>query len=279
MKTFCFQREKAIYTDRPFLLQKLHRFIHRIIFCSLFLFVVVQPVRVHAGEFLLRLEHGRMDALFEGESMQQVMQKISRDTGILTFVDKSLLSHPLQVHFQGLPVEKGLKKIVEGLSYAMIFSAELDETGNHPVKAIRVYPKGQPDTAEYVFFDSYDEQDVEQGASRVMSLDEVEARISRNEEMTRSHVAQKISDRKNHRKGRSVGNAPGENSIVGNVLKRARKVREFKELKGRTLARQKDLEARRARQFQQDRAAMARTAFEQGRETAMKSGSSRDSVN
>lgn len=231
---------------------------------------------VYGQDFILNIDHGRMDARIEGVSMQQVMERISKDIGILVFLDPSLLSDPLSVQFQGLPVEQGLKKIVGEYSYAMVFSAEVHGRGGHPVKAIRVYPKGQPEADRYVFLNPADRRERKPGSPVVMSAQEVNALLKKNEQTTLSHVAQQISQRKN---SRELGDTPGDRSLVHRTLQRARRVRELKELKARTLARKRAFETKRSMQFQEQQASQAGRVWTSRREAAVKSGQSTNVVN
>lgn len=235
-------------------------------------FIFFQPVRAFAGGVMLKIEQGRMDALVQGMPMQQVMESVAGKTGIHIFIDPSLSAVPVSVGFQGLSVEEGLKKILGSQSYMMIFSSGIDEAGNHPLNAIKVCPKGKEDNAQYVSLNAKGLAGYTSMGAAVLTPQEVDDILERDEQMNLSHVSQERCEKKN---GKDMGNTPGNRSLVDEALQRAKKLQRYKELKAKTMNQKTTIETKTVFQLQQEKASMEKIAFEHKRQEAMKTNLSR----
>ncbi|NOY53589.1 MAG: hypothetical protein GXP58_08215 [Deltaproteobacteria bacterium] len=188
----------------------------------------------------LSIHAGCMSATLTGETMESIMESVARQTGISISVEKSLLDLPRTVHFRDLPMEAGLKKLIGRESYAMVFSSTVDLLGNHPVKSIRVYPRGKPDAGPSVQlrpsqrFNQRFRRDME------FSREEIDAILTRNEKISRSAVARRIERRKNRPLWES---ASGRRTLLQESIYRAKQARRFKGLRSGVLARRNVLEA------------------------------------
>lgn len=244
------------------------------VLCFLAYFLLGFLPESQAEDFLVTVNEGRMEVLADGHSLQNVLNSISQETGILVFVEPSLLSDPLSVRFQGYGIEQGLKRILRDHSYAMVFLPSLDGAGNHRVKAVRVYPKGQSHPSGYVMLNPSDLDGSERGNSAPLSSEQVDAMLRENQEISLSHVAQQISERRNKKE---VGSTPGEQSIVSKRIERIEKVRQFKELKAETMTRRQTYERTRNSGYYFRNAAKAQSDVEHKRQEALKSRVIRDS--
>ncbi len=204
-----------------------------------------------------------MDAVIEGQPLKQVMETVIKETGINVFIDQSLLDTRLSVSFKGLSVEEGLKKIVGPQSYIMVFSPGKDTAGNCPVKAIRIYPKGEPDKARYVSLNANGLAGFTSVGATVLTPQEVDDILERDEQVNLSHVSQENSKRKN---GKDMGNTPGNRSLVDEAVRRAKELQKYRELKAKTLNQKTNYETRTALQIQKEKAAMDKIAFEHKRQ-------------
>ncbi|MEK6776552.1 MAG: hypothetical protein AABY87_06685 [bacterium] len=223
---------------------------------------------------MLNIEQGRMDAMVQGVPMQQVMEAVAGKTGIHIFIDPSLSAVPVSVGFHGLSFEEGLKKILGAQSYMMIFSSGIDETGNHPVKAIKVCPKGKEDNARYVSLNANGLAGLTSVGATVLTPQEVDDILEMDEQVNLSRVSQENAGRKN---GKDMGNTPGNRSLVDEALQRAKKMQKYEELKAKTMNQNmNNYEARTALQLQQKKAAMDKIAFEHKRYEAAKTSLSRN---
>ncbi len=185
----------------------------------------------------LSIHAGQMSAALTGETMKSIMEAIARQTGISVFVEKSLLDLPRTVHFKDLPLEAGLKKVIGRESYAMVFSAGVDPLGNHPVKAIRVYPRGKTETGPYVRIRPFHaSHSTDTGTGHVVEFtpEEVDRILSRNDAIYRSVVARRIEAGKNRSWRESP---PGHRTPLQEAIHRARQARRFQGWKAGALAR------------------------------------------
>jgi len=214
----------------------------------------------------LFIHAGRMDAALEGETMRRVMEEVARQSRISIFVEKSLLDTPLTVRFRNLSVEEGLRKMIGQQSYAMVFSAKRDALGNHPVKAIRVYPRGEREEGPYLYLRQAEA--VEGGVSKVeMSREAVDIILARNDEITRSAIARRIEERKN---GKVRGDTPGRRTPVAEAIYRVKQARKFKALRAGTLARRSMFEAQEYARIHRKILARERSEYEHHREEMLR---------
>lgn len=225
------------------------------------------PVQASAQEFALTVQKGRMSARVQGACLQAVLQEVSDETGIQVFVEPSLLPSRVSAQFQGLTVEEGLKRLISGHSYAMVFSALKNEAGIHPLKAVRVYPKGSGEGGGYVLIQAQAEAVVKPAPGTVLTLNQVEALIKQNEELTRSAVAQRISQRENRP---DMGNTPGSRSAISQALERAKKFRKYQELKAASEQRKEAYETWKTAQLRSDRYRKAQADHEHERSEALR---------
>ena len=241
------------------------------IHCSLISFIVLVclslPNPLNAFDTDIFVQDGRLHARIDQKPLDEVLDRVNKETGILVFVDPSILTSEVTAHFQGMSMEEGLKKIVGHQSYAMIFYPDQNSRGEYPVKAIRVYPKGKPESHQYVMFTTSLNHDREVGEPVLMGQEEIDNLMKINEQITLSHVAQQIQKQRN---GKPAGNTPGEQSLVRQAIKKSKTVKQRKAIKEEILARKEAFERRAVMESQQKRSMQARIEFERKRQEAMK---------
>jgi len=267
--------ERSIHVG-GFLLKTISPFLCSIFSYILFVFVFCffTASGVRAESLVLNVEHGRMDAAIEKATLNQVMESVIRKTGIRVFIDPSLLNDRISVHFKDQNIEDALKKISGTQSYAMIFSPEKDASGNHILKAVRIYPKGGPDHQErYVSLNDHLLAGFKSSGPAFLTSQEVGDMLKRDEQASLSHVSQENSKRKN---GKEMGNTPGSRSLIDEALYRAKKMQKFKELKAKTMNQKTQYETRTALQLQEEKSALQRIAFEYKRQESLKASLSRN---
>jgi len=142
-------------------------------------------------------------------------------------------------------MEEGLKKLIGRESYAMVFSSGFDSLGNHPVKEVRIYPRGQSDACRYVRIrpshvavTGAGTQPV--GSGMASNSEEVKRRLSRNDARFRSAVARRTEAEKNRS---LLGKIPGGRTPLQTAINRAKEARRFRKLKAGALARHRVLQA------------------------------------
>jgi hypothetical protein len=89
---------------------------------------------VHFGD-------GRLRVSIENEKLQKVMGEIAQKAGIRIVINGSADEY-LTIHFDYLPLEKGLKKLLRGRNYVFVYFPE--EPSQVPtVKQVLVFPKSE----------------------------------------------------------------------------------------------------------------------------------------
>jgi len=64
-----------------------------------------------------------------GVPLQRVLEHLSDEEGIWFEAHKSLATHKVSVHFEGLSLEEGLRRILAGLDYSLEFDGEGNPSG------------------------------------------------------------------------------------------------------------------------------------------------------
>ncbi len=188
-------------------------------------------------EETLRIHGGKIDAVLQGSPLRKVMACISRETGMKVWMDRSLLSDPVFTRFKGLPLERGLQRIIGDNSYVMIFSGRRVRGEGEWIREIRVYPKGRRGENDFVRV----EASVADGSGMIPAsragdgpVMDVASRVRINREITRSARARMLAERRNKRR---VGNTPGFHTIIGQARARIERARRLMSLKNGISAR------------------------------------------
>ena len=85
------------------------------------------------------LEKGLLSVSLQDRQLKGVLEEISRQGGIKIVMEKPV-ERKVTMEFKNLPLEKGLKKLLEGTDYYMVFSP--DQTGSpYAVKEVNIIPR------------------------------------------------------------------------------------------------------------------------------------------
>lgn len=83
----------------------------------------------HASDLSLIYKSGKLSANVSGASLQKVLETLSAKCGMNVFLDSSLKSKKIFSEFEDLPLEKGIKRLVNPYSSAMIFGKRASTEG------------------------------------------------------------------------------------------------------------------------------------------------------
>jgi HEAT repeats len=107
---------------------------------------------VSGTSFALILQHDHLSAAIDNLPLRVVLEKLSRLTNIEVFLEKSVGDEMVTVEFKNLPLEKGIRRILQGNSYALAYAQSSFSRGpkaSPKVVGIRVVPKSTgPDTVQ-----------------------------------------------------------------------------------------------------------------------------------
>ena len=85
------------------------------------------------------LEKGLLSVSLQDRQLKGVLEEISRQGGIKIVMEKPV-ERKVTMEFKNLPLEKGLKKLLEGTDYYMVFSP--DQTGSpSAIKEVNIIPR------------------------------------------------------------------------------------------------------------------------------------------
>lgn len=91
-----------------------------------------------SGPPSIKLEKGILSVSLRDAQLKDVLEEISRQGGIKIEMEKPV-DHKITMEFKDLPLEKGLKKLLEGADYYMVFSS--GTTGRpYAIKKVKVIP-------------------------------------------------------------------------------------------------------------------------------------------
>lgn len=101
--------------------------------------------------FVLTLRHNHLSAAIENLPLREVLEKLSRLMKIEVSLEQSVGDDTVSVEFKNLPTEEGIRRILQGKSYALTYAQSSNSRGHKAspmVVGIRVVPKGAgPGTA------------------------------------------------------------------------------------------------------------------------------------
>jgi hypothetical protein len=95
--------------------------------------------------FVLSYQHNLLSANIQAISLKEVLQRLSQLTQIESCLDGSIGNESVTVEFENLPLEEGIRQILQGKSYALTYtqtSFQRGDTTLPKLMGIRVVPKG-----------------------------------------------------------------------------------------------------------------------------------------
>jgi hypothetical protein len=102
--------------------------------------------------FILAIHDNLLSAKIETVSLTKVLERLAQLTLIESSLDGSIGNETVTVEFENLPLEEGIRRILQGKSYALTYSQTSFSRGDAAlpkVVGIRVVPKGAgPNTAK-----------------------------------------------------------------------------------------------------------------------------------
>jgi hypothetical protein len=111
----------------------------------------ISAAPVSGSPFVLTVHNNLLSAQIESVSLKEVLERLSQLADIEVFSKGSLGNETVRVEFKNLPLEEGIRRILQGKSYALAYaqsSYSPGHTASPRVVGIRVVPKGPgPDTA------------------------------------------------------------------------------------------------------------------------------------
>ena len=91
---------------------------------ALSLWVVFPPGLAGAQKAAVQLSGNTMSADLKNVSLETVLEGIRKDHGIWYETDVPLSGENISLQFDGLPVEKGFKRILAGMNHVLVFDAK-----------------------------------------------------------------------------------------------------------------------------------------------------------
>ncbi len=95
--------------------------------------------------YVLTLQHDHLSAAIENLPLRDVLEKLSRLTDIEVSLEGSVGDESVTVEFKNLPLEDGIRRILQGKSFALTYTQTSFSKGHAAlpkVVGIRVVPKG-----------------------------------------------------------------------------------------------------------------------------------------
>ncbi len=90
-------------------------------------------------DVLLSIHDERLSATLRQVSVGEVFAELARQTGIHVHVEGAAAIETVSVEFTNLPLEEGIKRILQGKNYALTYAAEThDRLGGPKIMAVRV---------------------------------------------------------------------------------------------------------------------------------------------
>jgi len=133
-------------------------------FLSVFFLTAVDSSISYAANMVIEYKSGRLSADVSETPLVQVLKKLSDICGMTTFVDSTIQSKKISVKFENLPVENGVKRLVNPYSSAVIFSKKTTSEGQEEfyISELKVFDKGNKKVS-YVVVN-------EKGAGRIVKV-------------------------------------------------------------------------------------------------------------
>ena len=102
----------------------------------------------HASHLSLDYNLGKLSANVSGAPLQKVLETLSAKCGMSVFLDTSLKSKKTSAEFENLPLEKGIKKLVNPYSSAMIFGKRITPEGRSEffISELKVFDSSNSNT-------------------------------------------------------------------------------------------------------------------------------------
>jgi len=105
----------------------------------------LKDVSASGASFVLTLKGNLLNAKIETVSLKEVLERLSRLTNIEVSLEKSVVDETVSVEFKNLPLEEGIRRILQGKSYALTYARNPFSKGRRvlpKVVGIRVVPEG-----------------------------------------------------------------------------------------------------------------------------------------
>ncbi len=93
------------------------------------------------GEFLITYNEGLLSLSVESINLNRVLTAVAKKAGISVTSPKQL-EKAITAEFDGVPLEQGLRRILKGSSYALIYAPSGEENGAEIVSGVFVFPEG-----------------------------------------------------------------------------------------------------------------------------------------
>lgn len=115
------------------------------ILVTLICFLSGRAIGAEIGETsAIKLERGLLSVSLQDTQLKDVLEEISRQSGIKIIMEKPV-EQKVNMEFKDLPLEKGLKKLLEGTDYYMVFSQR--NTGSpSTVEEVKIIPRSASTT-------------------------------------------------------------------------------------------------------------------------------------
>jgi hypothetical protein len=106
---------------------------------------------------MLTVQGDQISAQLEGVPLRDVLAELAQQTQIEFLIPKGDAQRPITAKFSDLPLQEGIKRLLEGSNYVLLTEAPSSQTGKQPrIKQIRVLSagaeytkiKGRADTAK-----------------------------------------------------------------------------------------------------------------------------------
>jgi hypothetical protein len=92
-----------------------------------------------SAPFTIKLEKGLLSVSLQDTELKDVLEEISRQGGIGMIMEKPV-EKIISMEFKDLPLEIGLRKLLEGTDYYIVFSS--DKTGSsYTIKEVKIIPR------------------------------------------------------------------------------------------------------------------------------------------
>lgn len=109
-----------------------------VIFISIASSVLAQT---QGQEFLIHYNRGMLSLSVENADLQRVLTGVAENAGI-SFTWPKNLEKLVTIRFYDVPLEQGLRRILKGLSYALIYAPSGEKDGVETVSGVYVCPEG-----------------------------------------------------------------------------------------------------------------------------------------
>lgn len=111
-------------------------------FVALSLWFLFYPGFAGAQKASVQFKGETMSASLSNVSLEAVLEEIQKDQGIWYETDVPLSGEKVSLQFEGLPVEKGFKRILAGMNHVLVFDAKKGD-----VVGVVIFGKKKPSTS------------------------------------------------------------------------------------------------------------------------------------